>query len=73
MPNFSWPRRSLLGMAGGILCSRFVSRLGVFATPSDPLVVLSVCAALLLIGVVATWIPARRTLHIDPARLLREG
>ena len=64
---------SLLGMAGGILCSRFVSRLGAFATPSDPLVVLGVCAALLLIGVVATWIPARRTLHIDPARLLREG
>jgi predicted permease len=64
---------SLLGMAGGILCSRFVGRLGAFATPSDPLVVLSVCAALLLIGVVATWIPVRRTLHIDPARLLREG
>jgi ABC-type antimicrobial peptide transport system permease subunit len=64
---------SLLGVAGGVLSSRFVGRLGAFATPNDPLVVLSVCAAMLLIGLAATWIPARRTLHIDPAQLLREG
>jgi predicted permease len=64
---------SLLGMGGGMLSSRIVARLGAYATPSDPLVVLSVCAAMLFIGLVAAWIPARRILHIDPARLLREG
>lgn len=64
---------SLLGMAGGILSSRIVSHLGAYATPSDPLVVLSVCLAMLFVGLVATWIPARRMLRIDPAQLLREG
>jgi ABC-type lipoprotein release transport system permease subunit len=41
--------------------------------PSDPLVMFSVCLAMILIGVVATWIPARRMLAIDPAQLLREA
>jgi ABC-type lipoprotein release transport system permease subunit len=31
-----------------------------------------VLLAMLVVGVVATWIPARRALRIDPARLLRE-
>jgi ABC-type lipoprotein release transport system permease subunit len=31
-----------------------------------------VVAAMALIGLVATWIPARHALNVDPARLLRE-
>jgi predicted permease len=63
---------SVLGLVAGLLASRVVARLGSFATPNDPLVVASVCAAMVVIGVIATWIPARRALAIDPARLLRE-
>jgi predicted permease len=64
---------SILGLAGGLLTSQVVARLGSLATPSDPLVMFSVCLAMILIGVVATWIPARRMLAIDPAQLLREA
>jgi ABC-type lipoprotein release transport system permease subunit len=38
----------------------------------DPLVLCSTILAMLLLGLVATWIPARRALSIDPLRLLRE-
>jgi ABC-type antimicrobial peptide transport system permease subunit len=64
---------SILGLGVGLLTSRVVARLGSLATPSDPLVMFSVCLAMILIGVVATWIPARRMLAIDPAQLLREA
>jgi len=42
------------------------------ATPRDPLVLLGALGAMVLIGVVATWIPARRALGVNPAQLLRE-
>jgi ABC-type lipoprotein release transport system permease subunit len=42
------------------------------ATPRDPLVLASVIVAMALLGVIATWIPARRALSVDPLRLLRE-
>jgi ABC-type lipoprotein release transport system permease subunit len=44
------------------------------ATPRDPLVLaLVLCVlAMRLLGLLATWIPARRALSIDPAILLRE-
>jgi ABC-type lipoprotein release transport system permease subunit len=42
------------------------------ATPRDPLVLTGVVLAMALLGVVATWIPARRALSINPMRLLRE-
>jgi ABC-type antimicrobial peptide transport system permease subunit len=63
---------SLLGMAAGLAASKIVARLGSFATPSDPLVLLCVGVTMVIIGAVATYVPARRTLAIDPARLLRE-
>ena len=64
---------SILGLGAGLLTSRVIARLGSLATPSDPLVMFSVCLAMILIGVVATWIPARRMIAIDPAQLLREA
>lgn len=64
---------SAAGLAAGAMTSRVVARLGAFATPNDPLVLVSVAVAMVLIGVAATWIPARRALRIDPAQLLREG
>jgi len=42
------------------------------ATPRDPLVLVGVVLAMALLGLVATWIPARRALSIDPLTLLRE-
>jgi len=42
------------------------------ATPRDPLVLAGVVVAMLLLGLLATWIPAQRALSIDPMILLRE-
>jgi ABC-type lipoprotein release transport system permease subunit len=42
------------------------------ATPRDPLVLAGVVLTMLLLGLLATWIPARRALSLDPLILLRE-
>jgi ABC-type lipoprotein release transport system permease subunit len=42
------------------------------ATPRDPAVLGGVVAAMVFLGLLATWIPARRALTLDPAKLLRE-
>jgi ABC-type antimicrobial peptide transport system permease subunit len=42
------------------------------ATPRDPLVLAGTVLAMLLLGLLATWIPAQRALSIDPMILLRE-
>ena len=42
------------------------------ATPKDPLVLGGVSVTMLLLGLIAAWIPARRALAVDPLILLRE-
>jgi ABC-type lipoprotein release transport system permease subunit len=42
------------------------------ASPRDPLVLAGVVLAMALLGLLATWIPARRALSITPLALLRE-
>jgi predicted permease len=61
-----------LGVGAGLLTSRLLAHLVSFATPHDPLVLAGVLLTMILLGILASWIPARRALNIDPARLLRE-
>jgi ABC-type lipoprotein release transport system permease subunit len=42
------------------------------ATPRDPLVLGGVVLAMLMLGLVATWIPAQRALSVNPLILLRD-
>jgi ABC-type lipoprotein release transport system permease subunit len=42
------------------------------ATSRDPLVLAGVVLFMLVIGLIATWIPARRALAADPLALLRD-
>jgi ABC-type lipoprotein release transport system permease subunit len=49
-----------------------MSHLVAYATPGDPLILAGVLLTMLLLGLLATFVPARRTLAIDPAQLLRE-
>jgi predicted permease len=63
---------SCLGLLGGVLTSSLWAHLVSFATPRDPLVLAGVLFVMTLLGFMATWVPARRALGIDPARLLRE-
>jgi ABC-type antimicrobial peptide transport system permease subunit len=64
------------GSAGVLLLGILVSRVLAFivyqATPRDPLVLAASVLAMLLLGLLATWIPAQRALSVDPLILLRE-
>jgi len=63
---------SAAGLFIGILASRVLAFIVYEATPRDPLVLAGVVLAMLLLGLLATWIPAQRALSIDPLTLLRE-
>jgi len=61
-----------LGLLWSLLAARLLSSLlfGVAATDSRTLV--SVAAAVLVLGVLATYLPARRAATLDPCRIFRE-
>jgi predicted permease len=63
---------SAAGLLLGILAGRVLAFIVYQATPRDPLVLIATILAMLLLGLVATWIPAQRALSIDPMTLLRE-
>ncbi len=63
---------SVTGLLLGILASRVLALIVYQATPRDPLVLGGAVIAMLLLGLVATWIPAQRALHVNPVTLLRE-
>jgi hypothetical protein len=63
---------SVAGLLLGILATRLLSSIVYQATPRDPLVLSGVILAMLLLGLIATWIPAQRALSADPLMLLRE-
>jgi ABC-type lipoprotein release transport system permease subunit len=56
----------------GILATRVLAFIVYQATPRDPLVLGGVVLAMVLLGLLATWIPAQRALSVDAAILLRE-
>ena len=63
---------SAVGLVLGVLASRVLASIVYQATPRDPLVLAGVVAAMLLLGLLATWIPAQRALTVNPVVLLRE-
>jgi len=63
---------SVAGLLLGILASRVLAFVVYQASPRDPLVLAGAVSIMLLLGLLATWIPARRALSVDPVILLRE-
>jgi predicted permease len=63
---------STAGLLLGFLASRVLAHIVYQATPRDPLVLGGVVVAMLLLGLLATWIPAQRALQVNPLILLRE-
>jgi predicted permease len=63
---------SAAGLLLGILASRVLAFIVYQATPRDPLVLAGVVLAMMLLGLLATWIPAQRAISVDPLLLLRE-
>jgi predicted permease len=63
---------STAGLLVGVLASRLLAQIVYQATPRDPVVLCGVLLTMALVGLVATWIPARRVLAVNPAQLLRD-
>jgi predicted permease len=63
---------SAAGLILGLLATRVLSAIVYQATPRDPVVLAGVVVAMAVLGLGATWIPARRALSVDPMTLLRE-
>jgi ABC-type antimicrobial peptide transport system permease subunit len=63
---------SAAGLALGILSTRVLASIVYQATPRDRLVLAGVVLAMLLLGLLPTWLPAQRVLSIDTVKLLRE-
>ncbi len=63
---------SAAGLALGILATKVLSYIVYQAGPKDPLVLGGVVLTMLLLGLVAAWIPAQKALAVDPIILLRE-
>ena len=65
-----------LGIAAGIglalAAGRFAASFLRGVTPYDPLTYTAVAVLLAGIGVIATWVPARRAAALDPVRALRQ-
>jgi predicted permease len=60
------------GLVLGLLATRILSDIVYQASPRDPVVLAGVVAAMGILGLIATWIPARRALSVDPMILLRD-
>jgi predicted permease len=63
---------SAAGLLLGILATPVLAFIVDQSTPRDPLILVGVVLAMALLGLLATWIPARRALSVDPMVLLRE-
>jgi ABC-type antimicrobial peptide transport system permease subunit len=63
---------SASGLILGLLATKVLAYIVYQATPRDPFVLAGVVLAMLLLGLLATWIPAQRALSVNPLVLLRE-
>jgi putative ABC transport system permease protein len=62
----------LLGVAGSFASGRLLQELLYQVRPGDPQVIVAIVALLITVGLLASWIPARRAASIDPMVALRE-
>jgi predicted permease len=63
---------SAAGLLLGVLASKVLSYIVYQASPNDPVVLSSVVLTMLVLGLVAAWIPAQKAMTVDPMILLRE-
>jgi predicted permease len=63
---------SMAGLLMAIAANKILSAIVYQATSRDPLVLAGVICTMLLLGILATLIPAQRALSADPLALLRE-
>jgi ABC-type antimicrobial peptide transport system permease subunit len=63
---------SVAGLVLGLAATKVLAFIVYQASPRDPLVLCGVVLIMLLLGLLAAWIPAQRALKASPLMLLRE-
>ena len=61
----------IIGLGGAFYLSRYMGSLLFDVKPTDPLVFAGVSLLLLLVALLASWLPARRAAKVDPVIALR--
>jgi putative ABC transport system permease protein len=59
-----------VGMAGALATSKYLSTLLYDTGPRDPITFLGVPLVLLVVALMAAWMPARRASRLDPVKAL---
>jgi hypothetical protein len=59
------------GLAAFLALGRFLRGMLVGITPTDPITLIAVTTAVLMVALIASWVPARRASRIDPFEALR--
>jgi len=61
----------LLGFAAALPATRLMASLPIGVSPYDPIVLSTVGLVLVLVGLFACWLPARRAAALDPVKAIR--
>jgi putative ABC transport system permease protein len=61
----------VFGLAGGLVLARAMAGVLPGVSPADPLTFTVIPAALIVVVIVATFVPARRAARLDPVAALR--
>ena len=62
---------TLIGLAGAVILTRFMASMLFGVTARDPITFIAVAVLLVAVALVASYIPARRALRVDPMIALR--
>jgi putative ABC transport system permease protein len=61
----------IVGLAGAVGVTRVLRTFLFEVTPTDPIAFTIVTLLLVVVGLIAAWLPARRATRIDPCAALR--
>jgi putative ABC transport system permease protein len=62
---------SVLGLAGGVVLTQWIRGLLFQVSPTDPVMLAAATLGLIVVGLLATLVPARRATRVNPAIALR--
>jgi ABC-type antimicrobial peptide transport system permease subunit len=61
----------VVGVAGALTTTRLLQSLLFEVQPTDPATLIAVATGLVLLAALASWLPARRAMRVDPVEALR--
>ena len=63
---------SAIGLIASVAARRTMGAIMYHASTDEPLILVVAVLSMTIVGLVASWVPTRRALMVDPARTLRD-